>query len=196
MNVPVLLVHGLWDSSEDLEPLRAALHRSAITRTAAIDLEPNDGAVGVAALAAQVRAAADALRERYESEKLDVVGFSMGALVSRYYVQRLGGKARVRRYVSIAGPHAGTLTAHFAKLAVAREMRPGSALLRELAGDVDPWSGVEVHCFITPADLMIVPAKSGVLAGAREVRVFPVAMHRWMITDQGVMDAVVEVLGK
>ena len=40
-----------------------------------------------------------------------VVGSSMGALVSRAYVQRFEGKQRVRRFVSISGPQHGTATA-------------------------------------------------------------------------------------
>jgi hypothetical protein len=116
----------------------------------------------------------------------------MGALATRYWIQRGGGQAHVRRYVSIAGPHQGTLNAWFLPLAGARDMRPGSALLRDLAGA--GWGDVEVHCFITPYDLMILPPRSGVLPHARSVRVFPVAMHRFMMSDRRVLAAVAQAL--
>jgi pSer/pThr/pTyr-binding forkhead associated (FHA) protein len=37
-----------------------------------------------------------------------IVAHSLGCLVSRYYVERLGGKARVERLVLMGGPHLGT----------------------------------------------------------------------------------------
>jgi triacylglycerol lipase len=192
--VPALLVHGIWNTGENFVRMRAALEGAGIAPTLAIDLTPNDGRAPVAALAAQVDAAAHRLAREAGSVRIDVVGFSMGALVSRYWIQRLGGRARVRRFVSISGPHAGTASAYALPLAGARDMRPGSALLTDLAGDADPWGEVEVHCIWTPFDLMIVPARSAVLPGARGVQSFPVALHRWMLTDARVISAVREVL--
>src|SRR5262249_55564190 len=98
------------------------------------------------------------------------------------------------RFVSISGPHAGTANAYALPLAGVREMRPGSDLLTDLARDADPWGEVEVHCFWTPFDLMVVPAQSAILPGARSVQRFPVAIHRWMLTDARVISAVRDVL--
>jgi triacylglycerol lipase len=193
--VPALLVHGIWNTGESFARMRAALDLAGIAPTLALDLVPNDGRAPLAELAAQVDTAAHRLARESGASRIDVVGFSMGALVSRYWIQRLGGRARVRRFVSISGPHAGTANAYALPLAGAREMRPGSPLLTDLARDVDPWGEVEVHCFWTPFDLMVVPARSAILPGARAVQRFAVAMHRWMVTDARVIAAVREVLG-
>lgn len=174
--------------------MRTALEAAKIAPTLAVNLAPNDGRAPLAALAAQVDAAAHRLAREVGEARIDLVGFSMGALVSRYWIQRLGGRALVRRYVSICGPHAGTANAYALPFAGVRDMRPGSALLADLARDADPWGEVEVHCFWTPFDLMIVPARSAILPGARTVQRFPIAMHRWMITDDRVISAVCEVL--
>ena len=160
----------------------------------AVDLVPNDGRARIAALGAFVALEAEALAKRESAEKVDIVGFSMGALVSRWYVQRGGGKDRVRRFVSISGPHHGTMTAYALPLAGARDMRPDSALLKDLGADAEPFGSVEVHCVYTPYDLMIVPARSAVHASACSVREFPVAMHRWMIRDARVLDHVAALL--
>jgi triacylglycerol esterase/lipase EstA (alpha/beta hydrolase family) len=194
MSVPVLFVHGIWDTGARFDTMRGALAIAGIDRGHALDLVPNDGRASIRAMAEQVDRAADALRESHGVERIDVVGFSMGALVSRYWIQRVGGRDRARRFVSISGPHAGTLTAHVTGVEAGREMRPGSDVLRDLAQDVDPWGVVEVHCMFTPLDLMIVPATSSILAGARTVRRFGVAIHRWMITDARVVAAVVATL--
>ncbi len=193
---PVVLVHGIWDSSSRLEPLRAGLVARGVSKAIAIDLLPNDGRAIVPVLAAQVAHAVDEAIASIDGDdpRVDVVGFSMGALVTRYYLQRGGGKSRVRRFVSISGPHAGTINALALPFAGVRQMRPGSELLRDLASDPDPWGPVEVHTVWTPYDLMILPARSSKLPGARSERVIPVKMHRWMITDPRVLDHVASLL--
>jgi len=167
-----------------------------VSKAIAIDLLPNDGRAIVPVLAAQVAHAVDEAIASIDGDdpRVDVVGFSMGALVTRYYLQRGGGKSRVRRFVSISGPHAGTINALALPFAGVRQMRPGSELLRDLASDPDPWGPVEVHTVWTPYDLMILPARSSKLPGARSERVIPVKMHRWMITDPRVLDHVASLL--
>jgi triacylglycerol lipase len=192
--VPALLVHGIWDTGKSFSRMRTALDAAGISPVHAIDLTPNDGRAPLAKLAAQIDAAARRLMDDVASPRIDLVGFSMGALASRYWIQRLGGRECVRRFISISGPHAGTANAYAVPLAGPREMRPGSALLTDLASDPDPWGKVEVHCFWTPFDLMILPARSSVLPGARTVQKFRVPMHRWMITDARVIRAVCDVL--
>jgi triacylglycerol esterase/lipase EstA (alpha/beta hydrolase family) len=192
---PVLLVHGIWDDGARFDAMRGALHRAGIGPIDAIDLAPNDGSARIERLAEQVDAAARALLSRAETRHIDVVGFSMGALVSRFWIQRLGGKGLTRRFVSISGPHAGTLTAWALPKAGARQMRPGSSLLVELASDDDPFGDVAVHSVWTPYDLMIVPPASSRLERSAPHPV-PVPLHRWMITDPRAVATVVEILRK
>jgi len=189
---PVLIVHGIWDSRARVRTLERGLIARGIEQVVAFDLKPNDGRAPIATLAEQVKRQADALFEQHGA--IDLVGFSMGALVSRYYLQRLGGNAQVRRFISISGPHHGTLIAYALPLAGLREMRPGSALIRELESDAEPFGNVEVHCLYTPYDLMIVPATSSVLPQARSVQKIAVPIHRMMIMHRASLDAVASVL--
>lgn len=193
---PVLLVHGIWDTGARLGSLRRGLERAGLGPIEAIDLSPNDGRAPLLELASQVGRAVDALASRTGVERIDLVGFSMGALVSRTYVQRLEGKQRVRRFVSISGPHRGTATAWALPYVGTREMRPGSPLLRDLAADPDPWGEVEVHVMYTPFDLMIVPPTSSRLEGARSETSIPVALHRWMLEDARSIARVAEILAR
>lgn len=177
---PVLLVHGIWDTGAKLSVLRHAIEAQG-GEVHTIDLVPNDGSAPILTLAEQVRARVTELCTRSGVSRIDLVGFSMGALVSRTFIQRLGGRDEVRRFVSLSGPHHGTLMARLLPLAGARDMRPGSELLRDLASDVDPWGEVEVHVLYTPYDLMIVPPRSSELVGARSTTRVPVPLHRLMI---------------
>lgn len=188
--LPVVLVHGIWDDARRLEPLRAGLAARGVGPLRVAELRPNDGSAPIAELAARLDARLAELAEELGAPRLDVVGFSMGALVTRYVVQRLGGKARVRRFVSVSGPHAGTHAARALPLRGARDMRPGSALLADLARDPDPWGPVEVHVLYTPFDMMIVPSASSRLPHARSETVLRVPLHRWMITDARALDAI------
>jgi triacylglycerol lipase len=191
--LPVLLVHGIDDDARSLAPIADALARAGFRDVRIVELKPNNGDAPIAVLAAQVAEAAGSLRARTGSARIDVVAFSMGALVSRYYLQRLEGRSHVRRFVSISGPHAGTLTGWLRSNPGAREMRPGSDLLRGLASDTAPFGDVQVFSLWTPLDLMIVPASSSRLEGARE-RTLPVILHPLMLRDGRVLRAVEEAL--
>jgi len=191
--LPVLLVHGIDDDARTLAPLAEGLARAGFQDVRIVELKPNDGAAPISVLAGQVAEAAGSLRARTGHARVDVVAFSMGALVSRYYLQRLEGRSHVRRFVSISGPHAGTLTGWLRANPGARDMRPGSELLRGLAADEAPFGDVQVFSLWTPLDLMIIPARSSRLAGARE-RTIPVVLHPLMLRDGRVLRAVEEAL--
>jgi triacylglycerol esterase/lipase EstA (alpha/beta hydrolase family) len=193
---PVLLVHGLLDTRSQFNRIHEALRAAGFGPVVAIDLSPNDASVPIRVLAHQVAGAVEVLRGASGQDRVDVVGYSMGALASRYYVQRLGGRERVRRFVSISGPQHGTWLAWLWFGAGIREMRPGSALVRDLASDDDPWGPVEVHVLYSPFDLVIVPPSSSRLPGAVETRTFPVLAHTIMLFDPEVRDAVVEILSR
>ncbi|WP_338868233.1 esterase/lipase family protein [Myxococcus stipitatus] len=191
---PVLFVHGLGDDASAFDSLRKHLEQAGWPHLHALSLTPNDGSESLAVLARQVAHEAQALRARTGARRVDVVAFSMGALVTRYWVQLLGGRLMVRRFISISGPHRGSALAFLARGKGITQMRPGSRLLRALGQDTHPWGNTEVHSFWSPCDLMILPASSSRLPGASE-RVFPVLLHPWMLTDTRVHEAVVEVLG-
>jgi pimeloyl-ACP methyl ester carboxylesterase len=72
--------------------------------------------------------------ERTDSDQVDIVGHSLGGLIARYYVQRLAGDSRVRTLVTLGTPHSGTRVAPLANAhPIVRQMRPGSAVIEELA---------------------------------------------------------------
>jgi triacylglycerol lipase len=194
MGFPTLVVHGLLDDARRIEPLCKGLRAHGIRQVHSFDMRPSDGRAPIARLSEQVRQEAARLRARHGCERIDIVGFSMGALVSRYFLQRQGGKSFVRRFVSIAGPHAGTLTAHLLPLPGGRDMRPGSRLLRDLAQDEYPFGDVEVHSIYSRYDLMVFPARTALLAGGRTSHEIPVLVHRLLVHDVRVHACVAKVL--
>jgi triacylglycerol lipase len=191
---PVVVVHGIWDDARSIAPLVRGLVRQGVQHVSAIELDPPWGTASIETLAEQLAAFAERTRRSHGAQAVDIVGFSMGALVARAYLQLLGGHVHTRSFVSIAGPHRGTLTAYALPLLGVRQMRPGSALLRALGDDVSHLPGLSVHCVVTPYDAMIVPSHSGVLRGARSVHRLPVLLHRLMVHDRRVHALVARLL--
>jgi pimeloyl-ACP methyl ester carboxylesterase len=129
---PVVLLHGFIDNRSVFVLLRRCLTRGGGRRVLSLNYSP---------LTCDIRAAAELLGRHVEeicartgSSRVDVVGHSLGGLIARYYVQRLGGDARVRVLVTLGTPHAGTRVAPLADAhPIVRQMRPGSPVLQELA---------------------------------------------------------------
>ncbi len=187
---PVLLVHGIWKTY-------AAFRRMSRYLTArgfavhGLDLTPNDGRAGLDELAGQVAAHVDSTFPA--GAPLDLIGFSMGGLVTRYYVQRLGGIERVRRFITISAPHHGSQWAHVRSLPGYLHMRPESAFLQDLNSDVAMLSRISFTSIWTPLDLMILPSSSSRLPVGEEVLVAS-PLHGLMLEDPRSFKAVAAAL--
>ncbi|MFD0528634.1 esterase/lipase family protein [Kitasatospora arboriphila] len=128
---PVLLLHGFVDNRAVFGPLRRDLHRHGWTHLHALNYSPLTRDVRAAAvlLARHVEWAAQA----HGGRPVALVGHSLGGLIARYYVQRLGGHELVPEVVTLATPHEGTTAALLPNpFPITRQLRPGSDLLAEL----------------------------------------------------------------
>lgn len=176
----IVLVHGFLNRGGILRWLAARLTKAGHTCFTP-SLKPCDARCGLPELAEQLsRAIGQSLPE---SSRFAMVGFSMGALVSRYYLQELGGHRRVDGYFSIAGPHGGTRSAHFYPSRGVRQMRPNSDFLEQLKCSADRLNSVPSICYWTPYDLMIRPVSSAKWEKAEHVCV-PAMMHSLMVFDR------------
>lgn len=193
MSHPVLLVHGIDDTSARLDRMRAALLSRGLGPVHCMDIVPSDASISLAAMGEQVEREVRSLLEANGVSHVDIVAFSMGGLAARWFVQELGGHESVRRFVSVASPHHGTLMAYLRGSVGARQMRPRSSALRRL--NDEGWGAVEVHSFWSPFDLVVIPATSSRLADACNRRVL-VAAHPWMATDRRVLAAICDVLAE
>ncbi len=187
---PVLLVHGINDTVALFRRMKPYLERGGLP-VHALNLVPNNGNAGLIELARQLEAHIAA--QFAADQAIDIVGFSMGGLVSRYYIQRLGGIHRVRKFVTIGTPHRGTWTAFLRANPGVRDMRPGSSFLRDLNRDAEMLDGISFTSVWTPFDLMIVPAASSRLPAGRSVSVRTLA-HPLLVRDPRVLRLVLGML--
>lgn len=188
----MVLVHGFKDTARKLEPMARYLRRRGWTAST-ITLKPSWGQAGIDELAAQLDEFVHATFAPHE--KADLVGFSMGGLVCRYYLQRLGGIERVDRFVSISAPHRGSVLAHCWPGKGSRHMRPGSDFLRELNRDIAMLRKISFTSIWTPLDLMVLPARSSLLGVGREVRVM-MPLHPLMVWHPRCLRLVEEALAQ
>ena len=155
----VVLVHGIFDTGGVFHAIERDLAALGF-EVFAPSLSPNAAWHGIPDLATKLSAAIDA---RYGTQRrFQLVGFSMGGIVSRTYLQKLDGADRCDRLVTISSPHHGTMTGFLFFGGGAQQMRAHSTFLQALN---DPAStaalaDIPLHSYYTPLDLMIVPFTS------------------------------------
>lgn len=155
---PVVLLHGLVDNRSVFVLLRRSLARHGWTHLVSLNYSP---------LTCDIRTAAELLDRHIEEicartghRQVDVVGHSLGGLIARYYVQRLGGDTRIRTLVTIGTPHEGTAVIPLANAhPVVRQMRPGSDLIEELRQPA-PGCRTRFVSFWSDLDQLMAPAAS------------------------------------
>jgi triacylglycerol lipase len=188
--LPTILVPGWMDNVRTMR--RFAAYLEGIGQQPVIcSPQPSNGSARIEVLAEQL---AQFIVARFGSdEPVNLFGFSMGGLIDRYYLQKLGGVKRVQKLVTVATPHQGTMTARIFPFVAAVQMRPGSDFLSDLNGDLSTLEQVEFTSIWTPFDLTIVPSTSSVLPVGESKRVYAAA-HGLIPYDPFVMRTVGETL--
>jgi triacylglycerol lipase len=186
----VLLIHGFWDTGDLFRHLKKRLGAAGHTCFSPT-LKPRDGWDGLADLAEKLSVYIE--QEIPKDEPFVVIGFSMGCLVARYYLQNLLKTRKYPAFFAISGPMQGTVTANLYPGKGARDMRPNSEFLRELESSKDKLNTLEIHTYFTPLDLMIIPATSSRLAQANEMQVIE-PLHRWVVKNEKVLEDIVSKL--
>jgi len=154
---PILLLHGLVDNRSIFTVLRRALRRRGFGRiwTMNYHVLTHD----VRAAAQRLAATIDAICEQTGYERIHVIGHSMGGIIARYYVQRMGGDARVHTLVTLGSPHGGTRAAHLLPRGVCRQLTPRSDVIAELA-EPAPDCRTRFVSFWSDLDALISPKAS------------------------------------
>ncbi len=190
---PLVLVHGLFDT-----PL---LFRRLVRRLDQHDfplLVPHlPHRLGITSLRKLAAMLDRAIVDQWGTETVvDVLGFSMGGVISRIWLQELAGAKRTKRFLSVGSPQQGTFTAQwipaflFPGLA---DMKFGSPLLRQLNGDVSALQGLECTSYFCQWDLMVFPGWQAVLP-VGDQQAIPVLTHQQLISDPLALDELVSKL--
>lgn len=185
-----LLIPGIFDRGGSMHEMKDALEMHGFTAHY-LHLQFNSGWRGMEFLSHQLRSQVDALAR--EGQTCALVGFSMGGIVARHYLQTLGGLPRVHKFISLSSPHYGSYWANFLPYRGGRQLSVGSKFLQHLNEDVHSLAPTDPVSLWTPYDVTIVPNTSSRLPLGATYQV-PVKLHRWVPLDKRVIDIVIAEL--
>lgn len=128
----VVFVHGLAANRASVFPLQTYLYARGFKRQYSYSYSTTGS----------IEQCAMELKERMDRDikggRIDIVAHSLGGLVSRFYLQALGGDRRVSRLVTLGTPHRGTHATAYMPTPLVRQMSPESSFIRHLNALPDP----------------------------------------------------------
>ncbi len=190
---PLVLVHGLWDSPRLFDRLINNIDSSRFTIMAP-SLPHKLGRTSIYTLAETLD---QLILDRWEPETaIDLLGFSMGGLIVRTWLQKMGGASRTRRFISVGSPHQGTFLAQLAPrywFAGLADMRRGSELIEDLNKDISPLKKIDCHSFFCRWDLMVIPGWQAVLPVGLKYSV-EVVTHKGLISHPRALGILSELI--
>ena len=188
---PIILIHGLWNTSSIFSSFTSKLDEIGIEYFAPT-LNHSYGMTSIIDLANLLN---DLILEKYGSKKeLDLLGFSMGGIIGRYWLQKFNGYKRTRKLISIGSPHKGTFMAQLVPKYPFRgisEMKIKSNLLRELEKNDFFLHELECINFFTYCDLMVFPSWWTNLNFGEKISV-KVYKHRNLVRNKSVVEKIIE----
>ncbi|AWF83002.1 lipase [Microbulbifer sp. A4B17] len=172
----VLLIPGIFDRGTSLLKMQHELAADGFDAHY-IHLRYNSGWHGMEHLSSQLLAKLEHIVEK--DTTCTLVGFSMGGIVARYYLQALQGIHRVHKFISISSPHYGSYWASFLPYKGGKQLRVGSDFLRKLNHGLKMLESTQPVSIWTRYDITIMPHSSAILGLGTTYEV-PVILHRMM----------------
>ena len=156
---PIIMVHGIIDNHSIFTVLRRGLAKRGFGRMITLNYSPLTD--DVRRVARRLKNVVDTVCRETGYDRVHIIGHSMGGVVSRYYIQHLGGDARVHTLVTLGSPHHGTIWAKTMpkSISITSQMRPDSDLVKELE---EPAPGCRTRMIAIWSDLdqIIVPQRN------------------------------------
>ncbi len=173
---PVVLVHGYFHNRSGFDFMSHELRTRGYRWVHGMNYNPIRSSVPD--LAERFAVSARDVMEVSGAEKVHIVGHSLGGVIVRWFVQELGGHKVVDTCVTIGTPHHGTLPAYIGFGPAARDMRPGSEVVKRLEQRFRRYTDVHFVNLYSDLDVLIIPPSSGVLPERPNV-------HNHLIEDLG-----------
>jgi hypothetical protein len=167
--IPIVMVHGYFSNRGYFGPLVRSLEAHGVGPIFA----PNfpSAFTNIEGFMERLAAEIERIVEATGEPRVILVCHSMGGLVARAYLCT-HGVARVKKVVTIASPHNGTVHARFGSGANAKQMEVASDFLKELCrneGEKGPECGMT--SIYTPHDNLVAPQDTSRLAWARNIAI-------------------------
>jgi pimeloyl-ACP methyl ester carboxylesterase len=180
----VVLVHGFFATAGVWRPMKRALREATGAQVASFTHPPGAGIDRIARSLARIV-------ERVPAAcRVHLVGHSLGGLVARWYVQELGGHARVAQTISLGSPFGGTERADPFPILVGRELGRSSPLLARLRARAHEHD-VPHTSILGEGDVLVVPRASAAFPRG-DVVVLPRCGHNTLLFHEASVACVVD----
>ena len=193
MNIPkrpLILIHGLWNTSAIFNNLLNRLDYYGVEYYAPT-LDHYFGRVSIIDLAESLDGL---ITKKYGNQReIDILGFSMGGIIARYWINKFNGYLKTKRFISIGSPHRGTLTAQLVPnnpFKGISEMKIGSSLLKELSEYDFFLKKIDCISFYTKWDFMVFPGWWANLPVGRKYSL-NIYKHRNLVRNPVAIDEIV-----
>ena len=192
---PIILIHGLWNNSSIFSSITSKLDDIGIEYFA----PTLNHLYGITSIIELTNTLNELILEKYGfGKKVDILGFSMGGIIGRYWIQKFNGCNRIRRFISIGSPHKGTLIAQLVPKYPFKgisEMKINSKFLREMAINDFLLDDIECINFFTYWDLMVFPGWWTNLNFGKKISV-KVYKHRNLVRNKFVVEKIIDEITK
>ena len=186
----IVLVHGFISTGKIFFYIKKKLEAQG-HKCFAPTLKPIDAKYGIEDLAIKLK---DYIENNFELDsKFVLVGFSLGAIVCRYYLQEIGGIDRVGKLITISAPHYGSYLSYIYPGKGMKQLRPKSDFLKNLEAKEYLLKSINLFSYRTPLDLMIIPNNSSVWKIATNKR-FISPMHSSMLINSKLINEIINQL--
>lgn len=186
----IVLVHGFISTGKIFFYIKKKLEAQG-HKCFAPTLKPIDAKHGIEDLAIKLN---NYILNNLEADsKFALIGFSMGGIICRYYLQEQGGIARVNKLITISTPHHGSYLSYIYPGKGMKQLRPRSEFLKKLETKEFLLNSIALFSYRTPLDLMIIPNNSSLWDIATNKR-FVSIMHSSMLINSKLVKEILSVL--
>ena len=190
---PIILIHGLWNTSDIFSSITSKLDQIGIEYFAPT-LKHEYGMTSIVELTNLLN---DLILEKYGLEKeLDILGFSMGGIIGRYWIKKFNGYKRTRKFITVGSPHNGTLASQLVPkypFTGISEMKINSFFLRELSKYDYLLKGINCISFFTYWDLMVFPGWRANLNSGEKISL-KIYKHKNLVQNPEAVKRIIETL--
>ena len=188
---PIILIHGLWNTSRIFSFISSKLDEKEVEYFA----PTLNHAFGMTSIVELANLMDQLIVEKYGLEQeIDILGFSMGGIIGRYWINKLNGHKRTKRFITIGSPHNGTLTSQLVPKYPFRgisEMKINSSLLRDLANYDYFLNDIDCISFFTYWDLMVFPGWRAHLNVGEKISL-NIFKHRNLVRNPAAVERIIE----
>lgn len=182
---PIIVLHGYAMGRACFLPLSRRLGKAGLGPVLGFEywsLGP------IANAARRLSAYVDEVCDTLGTPEVDLIGHSMGGVVSRYYVTLYDGSPRVRNLITVGSPHRGTEVSAVGIGRPHKELFPDSPLMQRLASAPLP-KDTRMTVVWSRSDALVAPSRARV-PGTEEV-VFDDLGHLTMLVNPRVAEALI-----